>query len=204
MVESVNIFFLDKDPKLAAQYHVDDHFKMILESGQLLSTTIRLNLGTATKVTAPNGKTKVVYLLEGETYTWKKRTVKGVVKYDFQGSSGLYVQTHVNHPCAVWTRKCFANFKWVYDLMIELDRERRFRKNTAIEHKTAVQMYEAKVIYLASEIFNVGSHTITPPALAMPDNCKISSDPVECYREYYRKEKQALHQWTNREVPFWL
>ena len=35
----MNIFFLDKDPKLAAQYHCDKHVvKMILESAQLLST----------------------------------------------------------------------------------------------------------------------------------------------------------------------
>jgi hypothetical protein len=35
----MNIFYLDKDPKLAAQYHCDKHIvKMILESAQLLST----------------------------------------------------------------------------------------------------------------------------------------------------------------------
>lgn len=35
----MNIFFLDKDPKKAAEYHVDKHVvKMILETAQLLST----------------------------------------------------------------------------------------------------------------------------------------------------------------------
>lgn len=35
----MNIFFLDKDPKLAAKYHCDKHvIKMILESAQLMST----------------------------------------------------------------------------------------------------------------------------------------------------------------------
>lgn len=38
----MNIFILDPDPKLAAQYHFDIHVgKMILESAQLLSTTHR-------------------------------------------------------------------------------------------------------------------------------------------------------------------
>ena len=35
----MNIFYLDKNPKLCAQYHVDRHVvKMILETAQLLST----------------------------------------------------------------------------------------------------------------------------------------------------------------------
>lgn len=35
----MNIFFLDTDPRLAAQYHFDIHVgKMVLESAQLLST----------------------------------------------------------------------------------------------------------------------------------------------------------------------
>lgn len=39
----MNIFYLDNDPKIAAQYHCDKHvIKMILESGQLLSTAHRV------------------------------------------------------------------------------------------------------------------------------------------------------------------
>ncbi len=37
----MNIFYLDSNPKLAAQYHCDKHQKMILESAQLLSTAHR-------------------------------------------------------------------------------------------------------------------------------------------------------------------
>ena len=39
----MNIFMLDKDPVKAAQYHCDKHVvKMILETGQLLSTAWRM------------------------------------------------------------------------------------------------------------------------------------------------------------------
>jgi len=42
----MNIFFLDKDPHLAALYHADKHVsKMILESGQLLCTAINVVAG---------------------------------------------------------------------------------------------------------------------------------------------------------------
>ncbi len=37
----MNIFVLDKDPIQAAKFHCDKHLKMILESGQMLSTCIR-------------------------------------------------------------------------------------------------------------------------------------------------------------------
>ena len=39
----MNIFYLDKNPEIAAQYHCDKHcVKMILESAQLLSTAHRV------------------------------------------------------------------------------------------------------------------------------------------------------------------
>jgi hypothetical protein len=40
----MNIFYLDSDPVLCAQYHCDKHLvKMLVEHCQLLSTAIRLN-----------------------------------------------------------------------------------------------------------------------------------------------------------------
>ena len=43
----MNIFYLDHDPILAAQYHVDKHVvKMILESAQLLCTAINTASGS--------------------------------------------------------------------------------------------------------------------------------------------------------------
>lgn len=42
----MNIFVLDKDPSLCAQYHCDKHvIKMILESAQILSTVIQEHWG---------------------------------------------------------------------------------------------------------------------------------------------------------------
>lgn len=38
----MNLFYLDQDPTLNAQYHVDKHQKMILEAMQLICTTFQL------------------------------------------------------------------------------------------------------------------------------------------------------------------
>lgn len=49
----MNIFVLDLDPKLAAQYHNDKHcVKMILESAQMLCTAVNLSGGISPYKTA--------------------------------------------------------------------------------------------------------------------------------------------------------
>lgn len=161
----MNIFYLDKDPNLAAQYHVDRHVvKMILESAQMLCTAVNV--------------------LAGEQVT-------------------PYKSTHVNHPCSVWVRESYANFRYTYSLMVFLEREWNIRFRHEKYHKSVVDLVEARVCNKAWGYFQeVGN--LTMPALAMPDHCKISTDPVECYREYYRKEKIDLHRWTGRDAPDWL
>ena len=160
----MNIFYLDEDPRLAAQYHCDKHVvKMILESAQLLCTAVNV--------------------LAGEQVT-------------------PYKSTHVNHPCSIWVRDNFDNWNYVHRLMLELELERLIRFKSDKEHKSITAMHDACLYNKALKYLPAVEGTT--PALAMPDHCKISSDPVECYREYYRKEKVALHKWTNREVPFWL
>lgn len=160
----MNIFYLDQDPCLAAQYHCDRHVvKMILESAQLLCTAVNV--------------------LAGEQVT-------------------PYKTTHVNHPCSIWIRESYDNWSYVLQLMIHLEREWNYRYKHTKEHKSMSAIVAAGIDKLALNIIPRGK--LTPLALAMPDHCKISSDPVECYREYYRKEKIALHKWTGRDIPFWL
>lgn len=104
----MNIFFLDRDTKLAAQYHCDKHVvKMILESAQLLSTAHRVLDGDAGQV----------------LQDWREPL--------------LYKATHKNHPCAVWTRKSLGNYNWLYSLFQELCIEytNRFNKIHLCESK---------------------------------------------------------------------
>jgi len=160
----MNIFYLDEDPKLCAQYHTDKHVvKMILESAQLLCTAVNV--------------------LAGEQVT-------------------PYKSTHVNHPCSIWVRESFDNWNYVWNLAKHLEVEWNLRYNHNRRHKSLDALNEAGIYRLA--VHSLPDKGLTPVALAMPDHCKISSDPVECYREYYRKEKVALHSWKGRERPFWI
>lgn len=173
---SMNIFYLDSDPKVCAKYHCDKHVvKMILESAQLLCTALNVSVGE--QITP-------------------------------------YKTTHVNHPCSIWVRENYSNWSYVWKLMFALEKEWGIRYN----HKLALH----KSVCLLSDFFTelpdrpelfsmvdlaeefLPNKPLTKPALAMPDYCKISDNPVLCYREYYRKEKQDLLKYTNREKPFWL
>jgi hypothetical protein len=38
----------------------------------------------------------------------------------------------------------------------------------------------------------------------MKEEFKISTNPVECYREYYNKEKYKFAKWKNTKTPSWF
>ena len=97
-----------------------------------------------------------------------------------------YKITHKNHPCSVWARECVENYLWLCNLGIELCMEytRRYGK----VHKCQAIISWA-IGNMPSELISKGS--ITPHALAMPDDCKIG-DAVLSYREYYRVHKTHI------------
>lgn len=82
----MNIFFLDKDPYVAAQMQVDKHVvKMILETAQILSTNHRILDGDESGA-LPDGRDE-----------------------DF------YRATHRNHPSTKWARQSVENYNWLAD-----------------------------------------------------------------------------------------
>ena len=173
----MNIFFLDSDAKLCAQYHNDSHvIKMILEHAQLLSTCINT--------------------LKGEQVT-------------------TYKSTHVNHPCSKWVRESFYNFTFLVELTEELNLEYRYRFNKQVNHK-AYDVITSDINRLFPDIKELQSlfpvplgSEITKPALAMPDEYKVSNavignNVVQSYRNYYKFGKAHLVKYTKREIPSWL
>ena len=68
----MNIFYLDKEPRLCAQYHVDKHVvKMILETAQLLSTAHWLTGGEGPyRATHKNHPSAIWARSNTSNYTW--------------------------------------------------------------------------------------------------------------------------------------
>jgi hypothetical protein len=180
----MNIFYLDTDPKLAAQYHCDKHVvKMIIEYAQLMSTAHRLLDGT-------------LYLDK----TANSRSIKRW-KLDDYREPILYKASHINHPSAVWARQELSHYQWLWNLASELCQEYRFRYGgtTDKQHKTSLVIQSLS--YAPNNITRKG--IFTDPPQAMPDDVKIINDSVEAYRNYYRVYKRKFATWKVRRQPDW-
>lgn len=176
----MNIFFLDKNPKLAAEYHVDKHcVKMILETAQLLSTAHRVLDGVETTTVSNNRKKRI----------WHLPDVREQI---------LYSATHINHPSAVWVRQSKANYVWLYNLFVELCKEYTYRYDKV--HKCQRELI---FLQLARIPENIPDISFTEPTPAMPDDVKVQNDSINSYRNYYNKHKTHLASWKKREVPEW-
>ena len=176
----MNIFYLDKDPKIAAQYHNDKHVvKMILESCQLMSTAHRI--------------------LDGTQSIGLSKTERKVKRWTLpdEREQILYIAGHVNHPSAVWVRKNVDHYRWLFDLTYYLIYEYKYRYDGKY-HKC-----EALLPALMEGPNNIPVLDWEEPPQAMPDDSKVPGNSVEAYRNYYRNHKQRMASWKIRGTPNW-
>ena len=200
----MNIFYLSHNQIECAKWHVDKHVvKMIVEYAQLLSTAHRVTRGIKTELISPNGKKKTVYLLPGETYTWEPVFPEQIdckisgTKYVLKLSEPYYIQTHINHPSAVWARKSADNYYWLFILWCALLDEYTYRYGK--EHSCG------RMIEALSDVYKVkySEPNFTEPPPAMPNYCKVEGDSIQSYRNYYMNEKRHIATWKNTEKPHW-
>ena len=108
-----------------------------------------------------------------------------------------YKLSHKNHPCCIWARECMENYNWLCELGIELCEEYTYRYGK--RHKSQ-DIIEWAMIHKP----NIRSNgSLTPFALAMPDECKVGNS-VESYRQYYMVAKRDFATWKYRETPSWF
>lgn len=111
-----------------------------------------------------------------------------------------YKKTHVNHPCSIWARKSFANYKWLCGMGIALCKEYTHRYGKV--HKCQAVIQDCIENTPTSNVFEYLELTTFPQA--MPDEYK-TDDPVLAYRNYYNVNKRNSLKcvWTNRQEPSW-
>ena len=108
-----------------------------------------------------------------------------------------YKSTHMKHPCVLWVEESYDNFEWLVQLTILLNREYRYRFNKSVDHKSIAVIPEI-------EKYKYQRNGLTPFAQAMPDQYKVTNDPVAAYRNFYVGEKLTFAKWTKREPPGWI
>jgi hypothetical protein len=177
----MNIFFLDKNPKTCAKYHVNKHcVKMIVELSQILSTCHRVLDGTKIETKSVKGRKQTVYKLSCPI-----------------SDPLLYKATHINHPSTVWARSSLANYLWTAHLLHELCTEYTYRYGKI--HKC--QKIGLVKHFVGNIPTNIETKPFTEPTCAMPTEYMVSNDSLTSYRNYYRIGKKHLHQWKDRPVP---
>lgn len=186
----MNVFALDLDPGQAAQWHCDKHVvKMCVEYAQLLSTAHRVLDGRLVTAQAlgPAGRvrTRRWHLLPGET----------LVDGEVQGAR-CYAATHLNHPCALWTRESTGNYTYLLGLLQALLAEYTHRYGR-------VHQGGRHLSFLRDLPQRLPGGPRTPFAQAMPAACR-GPDPVAAYRTLYQLEKARFCTWKARPVPPWF
>ena len=178
----MNIFFVDKNPIIAAQsLHLDHVVKMIVESAQLLSTAHRVLDG------------------EEKTIIQNNRRLKRWILND-EREEILYKSTMINHPCNIWVRESDRNYIWLFRHLKALSEEYTFRFDKI--HKTTNLFSHLQILPN-----NIPKRKITKPYLAMPE-IYHNSDIIQAYRTYYNNEKlfpkNRKASWGKRNIPDWV
>jgi hypothetical protein len=176
----MNIFYLDKDPTICAEMHVDKHcVKMILEYAQLLSTAHRVLDGNQSVRQSKTGRSQKFW------------------KLDDSRDDILYSATHINHPSAIWVRQSVENYVWLYRMFIALMDEYTYRYGK-------IHACSKLIEPLSHRPKNLQKGSFTEPTPAMPDNYKVVGDSISSYKNYYLGDKTRMFSWKNRPTPSWV
>jgi hypothetical protein len=182
----VNIFVLDEDPVVAAEYHCDKHVvKMILECGQMLCASHWLHLF------------KNYY--NGPITDFKR--VRDLQQWLYDNTHPVeqppWKLSHMRHPCTLWTNESFGNYQWHWKLGVALCKEytRRYKK---------IHKCEVVIDWLGKNTPRLMEDKgMTPFVICMKDEYKVSENPIDCYREYYLKDKVRFAKWKTQPPHWW-
>ena len=180
----MNIFYLDEDPKICAQQHVDKHVvKMVIEYAQLLSTAHRVIDGKMYWDKTANGRKIRRWLHPDETF-----------------ENTLYKASHIGHPSQIWAMESKSNYLWLADLWVELCKEYTYRYGRT--HMTQEKL-DGFLQQTPKNLKDYGFYQ-PPPAMSLFPQCIVEGDSIQSYQNYYIVDKSRFAKWSKRETPNWF
>ena len=105
-------------------------------------------------------------------------------------------KSHSRHPCTLWTCESLTNWLWLKNLTALLNEEWKFRYGHVRDHKA----YE---VAMQLPYPNLEDNGLTPFVQCMPEEYR-QNNPIEAYREFYRKDKITFASWKLRGEPSWF
>jgi hypothetical protein len=125
--------------------------------------------------------------------------------FHLQGIEAPYKPSHPNHPTTKWLRHSYDNFLWGMEHAYGIAAEYTERYGKRHKSEDVLDWVEANSWRLGFD-----SQDQTPFALAIAEDsiCRTlpefdKSDPVNCYRLFYKHDKAHLHQWKQNK-PTWI
>lgn len=106
------------------------------------------------------------------------------------------LETHINHPQAIWTRASIANYMWLFQLYQALNDEFKFRWGK--DHACWLNWNR----FLANKPKMLGGSAFEEPPQTMPVQYKQPT-AILGYRNFYCQDKSSFAKWTKREQPTW-
>lgn len=105
----------------------------------------------------------------------------------------IYLPTHMNHPCSIWTRESLSNWLWLRKLVCYMGNEYRFRYG---------RVHKSVITAMGLPIPKIPDKGLTDFAKAVPDEFK-HLDVCNAYIEYFKEYKRHLIKYTKRPIPDW-
>lgn len=184
----MNIFVLDTNPEVCAQYHCNQHvIKMCLETAQVLCAVRHIN--------------KEILQYEDNDIPYRPTHKKHpVVLWAAERPSNYFWLIQLGQElCKEYT------FRY----------GKRHKSQDVIENCLDAYLTKLEFPTLMKDIIPDDFHKITnrlegllllmsPFAQCMPECYRIEGNPVAAYRNYYNGDKARFAQWKKREVPYWF
>ena len=170
----MNIFFLDEAPYKSADYLCDKHIPKMILESAQMLSAV-LDYQYKDEHKGGNGPVIEQFGLPG------------------------YPKAHAKHPCTLWARASKQNAMWLVRHMRALCYEYTARYGKTHKQEGLVSVYEAQLQYCEFE-----QPCRTEFVQAITNTELHRDDPVEAYREYYRKEKAHFCTWKHGDVPQWF
>lgn len=205
----MNMFLTELNHEQNVKNYCDIHVrKMIVEQAQLLSTTHRVLDGVKGSIITYS-KTKKQYI---------KKPYNHVLRHLGEDNSTpvLYMKTHENHPNNIWVRQSILNYKYAYQLFLELLKEYEYRfdkrhESAKLKHDLKLPPRNLKSVHMTPFVYDKQYHYIPD----VTDAYKKAF--IDKFRDWSESNRQLLFNeenpkrkrmvdisWTKRDVPSFI
>jgi hypothetical protein len=184
----MNIFTLNQNPRECARDHCDKHVvKMILESSQMLSTTIT--------ILDPEFTTKHKHALLKSTHQNHPCTIWTRESFNnFMWHLDLLTALHEEYESRYWrVHNCVYQLNTIYNWVSNQNTCEKFPVTNATRFAMAIP--DDKIKHKYTDLLT----GLRPDASIMDQNSII----IAAYREYYMIHKSRFARWNHSEVPSW-